>query len=160
MRHGPMPGVDGTTYLIRHAKAGSRERWTAPDRDRPLTEPGKVQAAALVKLIGSGVLSVTSSPFVRCVETVAPLAQALRLPLEEDDRLAEGADPGWAMRRLAASGGMVLCTHGDIMASIVISLDDAKVPLVGGMQWAKAGTWAFEVSESRIVAGRYLPPPV
>ena len=42
-----MPGADSTTYLVRHAKAGSRERWTAPDRDRPLTDSGRAQAAAL-----------------------------------------------------------------------------------------------------------------
>jgi hypothetical protein len=29
----------------------------------------------------------------------------------------------------------------------------------GGMQWAKAGTWALDVSGGRIVEGRYLPPP-
>ncbi len=154
-----MPGDDGTAYLVRHAEAGSRERWTAPDPDRPLTEPGRIQAAALVGLIGPGVRSVLSSPYVRCVETVAPLAGALGLRLEEDDRLAEGADPSWAMGRLASTGGVVLCTHGDIVASVVTSLAGANVPLVGGLQWAKAGTWAFDVSARRIVCGRYLPPP-
>lgn len=154
-----MPGDEGTSYLVRHAKAGSRERWTAPDRDRPLTDAGKVQAARLVGLIGSGVRSVKSSPYVRCVQTVAPLAEALSLQIEEDDRLAEGADPGWVTRQLASTGGLVLCTHGDIMAAVVVGLADAHVPVAGGMQWAKGGTWAFEVSGARIVGARYLPPP-
>jgi phosphohistidine phosphatase SixA len=154
-----MPGDDGTTYLVRHAEAGSRERWTAPDPDRPLTEPGRIQAAALVGLIGSGARRVRSSPYVRCVQTVSPLAEALGLQLEEDDRLVEGADPSWAMGQLTSTRGVVLCTHGDIVASVVMSLADADVPLMGGMQWAKAGTWAFDVSARRIVGGRYLPPP-
>ena len=65
------------------------------------------------------------------------------------------------MAELASVPGAVLCTHGDVMASIVTSLADAPgCPMVGGMQWAKAGTWAFDVSGGRIVGGRYLPPPV
>jgi 8-oxo-dGTP diphosphatase len=155
-----VPGDEPTSYLVRHAKAGSRERWTAPDRDRPLSPPGRVQADALAGLLGPTTRTVISSPYVRCVETVAPLAEALGLRLEEDDRLAEGADPAWALERLSAAPGTVLCTHGDVMASIVIGLADAHVPMVGGLQWAKAGTWAFAVSGGRIVAGRYLPPPV
>ena len=155
-----MPGGEDTNYLVRHAKAGSRERWTAPDRDRPLSDPGKLQASALVGVLGPGVRSIRSSPYLRCMETVAPLARALGLEIEEDDRLAEGADPGLATTLLGSLSGAVLCTHGDVMASIVTSLAEAKVPMEGGLQWAKAATWAFEISGGRIVSGRYLPPPV
>ena len=154
-----MPGDEAVSYLVRHAKAGSRERWTAPDRHRPLSAPGRIQADALARLLGPLTRSVRSSPYLRCVETVAPLAEALGLRVEEEDRLAEGADPAWALELLASTPGAVLCTHGDIMASIVTSLADAHVPMSGGMQWAKAGTWAFDVSGGRIVGGRYLPPP-
>jgi len=155
-----VPGDEHTSFLVRHAKAGSRERWTAPDRDRPLSAAGRLQAAALVHLLGPAPRAVMSSPYVRCVETVAPLAEALGLRLQEEDRLAEGADPGWALDELASAPGSVLCTHGDVMASIVTSLAGARVPMIGGMQWAKAGTWAFDVSGGRIARGRYLPPPV
>jgi phosphohistidine phosphatase SixA len=154
-----MPGSESTSFLVRHAKAGSRERWTAPDRERPLTDAGKQQATALVKLIGTGVRSVKSSPYVRCMETVVPLATALGLQVVEESRLAEGAGPEWAMGELAAVPGSVLCTHGDVMAEIVSVLTEQRLPMKGGMQWAKAGTWAFEISSGRIVAGRYLPPP-
>jgi phosphohistidine phosphatase SixA len=154
-----MPGVETTSYLVRHAKAGSRERWTAPDRDRPLTEAGRVQAGALVALIGTGIRSVRSSPYVRCMETVQPLGAALGLEVEAEDRLAEGAGPVWTLAALASGGGIVLCTHGDVMAEVVTGLADDDVPLRGGLQWAKAGTWAFEIAAGRIVAGRYLLPP-
>jgi phosphohistidine phosphatase SixA len=154
-----VPGDEAVSYLVRHAKAGSRERWTAPDRDRPLSAPGRIQADALASLLRATTRSVKSSPYLRCVETVAPLAEALGLHVDEDDRLAEGADPAWALKLLAAAPGTVLCTHGDIMGSIVMNLSDAHLPMLGGMQWAKAGTWAFDVAAGRIVAGRYLPPP-
>jgi phosphohistidine phosphatase SixA len=154
-----VPGDEATSYLVRHAKAGSRERWTRPDRERPLTEPGRIQAAALARVLAPTTRSVVSSPYVRCVETVAPLAEAVGLRVAEDDRLAEGADPSWAMGRLASVPGSVLCTHGDVMASIVTTLADARVSMTGGMQWAKGATWAFTIAGGRIVGGRYLPPP-
>jgi len=154
-----MPGTDSTSYLLRHAKAGSRERWTAPDAERPLSHSGKVQAAALYAVLGPGVTSIRSSPYVRCMETVEPLATALGLHVVEEPRLAEGEDPGWTLRQLASGGGSLLCTHGDVMAAVVCDLTEANVPLLGGMQWAKAATWVFEVSGGRIVAGRYVPPP-
>lgn len=155
-----MPGTETTSYLVRHAKAGSRERWTEPDRNRPLTDAGRVQATALIELIGTGVKAVKSSPYVRCMETVAPLAAAAGLQVEEEDRLAEGAGPEWAMSALASVAGSVLCTHGDVMAELIEVLTDEHVRMQGGMQWAKAGTWAFEIASGRIVAARYLPPPV
>ena len=154
-----MPGDESTTYLVRHAKAGSRERWTAPDRDRPLTDAGRAQAASLVKLIGGGVRKIKSSPYKRCMETVSPLAEALGLRVEEEVRLAEGAGPEWTLGELATAGGTVLCTHGDVMAEVVTGLADANVPLQGGLLWAKGATWAFDIAGGRILAGRYLPPP-
>ncbi len=154
-----MPGDEATSYLVRHAKAGSRERWTRPDRERPLTEAGRIQAAGLARILAATTRSVVSSPYVRCLETVAPLAEAVGLRVEEDGRLAEGEEPSWAMGRLASTPGSVLCTHGDVMASIVTSLADSRVPMTGGMQWAKGATWAFAIAGGRIVGGRYLPPP-
>jgi 8-oxo-dGTP diphosphatase len=158
MRAGPVPGDEPVSYLVRHAKAGSRERWAQPDRDRPLTEAGRVQAAGLARLLAPDARRVMSSPYVRCVQTVEPLAEANGLRVEEEDRLAEGADPDWALGQLCSAPGSVLCTHGDVMASIVTALADAHIPLNGGMQWAKGGTWAFTVSGGRITGGRYLPP--
>ncbi|MGA7988657.1 MAG: phosphoglycerate mutase family protein [Candidatus Dormiibacterota bacterium] len=155
-----MPGAETTSFLVRHAKAGSRERWTEPDRNRPLTDAGRVQATALVDLIGNAVRAVQSSPYRRCTETVAPIAAALGLLVEEEERLAEGAGPEWAINQLSTVPGSVLCTHGDVMAEMVQLLTDEHVPMRGGMQWEKAGTWAVEVVRGSIVAARYLPPPV
>jgi 8-oxo-dGTP diphosphatase len=154
-----VPGADFTSYLVRHAKAGSRERWTAPDRERPLSPPGRLQAMALVGVLRANTRNIKSSPYLRCMETVVPLADALGIAVEPDDRLAEGYDPGWAMSELAAVPGSVLCTHGDIVGSIVLSLAGAHVPMIGGPQWGKAGTWAFDMRDGQIVGGLYLPPP-
>ena len=82
-----------TVYLLRHADAGERDAWAGPDHLRPLSESGRQQADQLVDVLGDREIGkVISSPYVRCVETVAPLAERLDLKVEEDDALAEGAD--------------------------------------------------------------------
>ncbi len=107
-----------TSVLLRHASAGDRDHWTVEDRLRPLDARGRKQAAALVELLRPlGVRRVVSSPYVRCVETVEPLAAALELPVEPDDRLAEGA--GHAALAVVREAGVVCCTHGDIVEAVL-----------------------------------------
>lgn len=106
------------SVLIRHASAGDREQWDGDDRLRPLDEKGRRQAAALVdELVSLDVRRIVSSPYTRCVETVAPLAAALGLGVEEDDRLAEGA--GSAAAELLREEGLVACTHGDVIYDLL-----------------------------------------
>lgn len=107
-----------TSVLLRHASAGDPDRRSAADRLRPLDERGRRQAAALVEILSPlGVSRVVSSPYVRCLETVQPLAAALELPLEPDDRLAEGAGP--AALELVREPGVVCCTHGDVVEAVL-----------------------------------------
>jgi 8-oxo-dGTP diphosphatase len=109
-----------TIVLLRHASAGDRHRWLGDDALRPLDERGRTQALELRdRLVSGGVERVVSSPSVRCVETVAPLAAALGIAVETDDRLAEGADPAGARELLTdLSSGSVACTHGDVIAAV------------------------------------------
>ena len=92
--------------------------WDGDDFHRPLDAKGRRQAEALVEALRPfGVLRVVSSPYVRCVQTVEPLAAALGLPLEQDERLAEGE--GGSRGRLLDEDGVVCCTHGDIVEALV-----------------------------------------
>ena len=107
-----------TSVLLRHASAGHRTRWDGHDVARPLDDRGRRQAIELVELLRPfGVRRVVSSPYVRCVETVEPLAAELGLPLEQDDRLAEGAED--SASGLLREDGVVCCTHGDIAEALV-----------------------------------------
>ena len=107
-----------TSVLLRHASAGDRDRWPVADELRPLDARGRLQAIALVELLlPLGVSRVVSSPYVRCLETVEPLAAALEVPVEPDDRLAEGA--GLAAAELVRETGVVCCTHGDIVEAVL-----------------------------------------
>ena len=52
--------------------------WTGDDLDRPLSKAGWKQAHALGKrLAKKGVGELVSSPYVRCMQTLEPLARAI-----------------------------------------------------------------------------------
>ena len=109
-----------TVVLLRHASAGDRLDWGGDDMLRPLDRRGRAQSLALRDaLLGHGVTRVLSSPYVRCTETVAPLAASLGVTVELDDRLAEGAGGAGARELLAARDGCVACTHGDIVEELI-----------------------------------------
>jgi 8-oxo-dGTP diphosphatase len=107
-----------TSVLLRHAAAGDRDHWDGDDFHRPLDARGRRESEALVELLRPfGVRRVVSSPYVRCVQTVEPLAAALGLPLELDDRLGEGE--GRAALDLIQEDGVLSCTHGDVARELV-----------------------------------------
>lgn len=107
--------------LLRHASAGDRRHWSGPDRERPLDDKGVEQARLLVEpLAALGVTAIVSSPYVRCTQTVEPLALELELEIERSDALAEGAPRDAALRLAEAAGpGAVLCTHGDVIEAVL-----------------------------------------
>ena len=148
--------------LIRHAEAGKRERWRGDDRLRPLSKKGRRQALALVdQLAAVPVERVLSSPYVRCVESVEPLARARRLAVEQSEALAEGAGLGALLglvKELAGSSA-ALCTHGDLMDEATDLLVGQGVIRPEEVRYQKGGTWLLEEKAGRLLAARYLPAP-
>jgi broad specificity phosphatase PhoE len=106
------------SVLLRHASAGDRDHWAGDDRLRPLDEKGRRQAEKIAAALSAKeVRRIVSSPYVRCVQTVEPLAAALGLEVELDDRLAEGANG--SARELIEEAGVVACTHGDVIYELL-----------------------------------------
>ena len=108
-----------SVLLLRHARAGERAAWTGDDTLRPLDDRGLRQALALRELAQRAIGRIVSSPYRSCVETVEPLAEALGIPIELDDRLAEGASPQLALALLAELDGGLACTHGDVIEAVL-----------------------------------------
>lgn len=153
---------DATAYLVRHARAGSRDKWHEDDALRPLSKAGRRQAEALVATFrGMEVARIVSSPLVRCVQTVRPLALDRGLPVETSDALAEGAPLEDAMAVLAelASTPAVLCGHGDVIPALVLHLVELGANITGERDWKKASTWVLEREGGRVARTTYLPPP-
>jgi 8-oxo-dGTP diphosphatase len=152
-------------YLVRHAVAVGRSSWHGDDDlARPLTAKGERQAKALVRLLGDTDLRrIWTSPAVRCVESVRPLADTLRVPIHETTALAEGYGVSKAVElahELAAKkGSSALCTHGDLVPEVLRRLGRGGMVLESELQFAKGSTWEILVDDHhRIRSARYHPP--
>lgn len=139
-----------TVLLLRHAVAGHGT--DAPDDHlRPLDERGRRQADRLPDaLAGYDVQRVLTSPYVRCRQTVEPLAGSLGLPIEERPELAEGSTAEDVLDLVRSLDGetAVLCTHGDVVSEVL------------GEESKKGSTWVLEVGQDGSLERReYLAAP-
>ena len=148
---------------MRHARAGSKSAWHGDDRLRPLSVRGRRQAAALVKTLGAFPLGrILSSPFVRCLQTVAPLAERTGLTVESSERLTpESQGPALELLRLIDGGAPdVVCTHGEVIGYALRRMrEEDGLDLGRNPMWEKASTWVLTREGRRFTAATYLPPP-
>ncbi len=148
-------------YVVRHAKAGERRVWHDDDVVRPLSRHGWRQAEAISeRLARKGAGALYSSPYVRCVQTLEPLAARLGTTIVEDDRLAE-AQPFEGMLELVAevADGAVLCSHGDLIPETIQAFLRRGMELQGPADWRKGTVWVLKRKGERITKGKVWPPP-
>ncbi|MDQ3599965.1 MAG: NUDIX hydrolase, partial [Actinomycetota bacterium] len=83
-----LPGVvtvRATLLLVRHGKAGPKNKWPGSDELRPLNPAGRRQAAALRTLLPLfGPRRVHSAPRTRCRQTVQELAADLGVAIVDE----------------------------------------------------------------------------
>lgn len=148
--------------LVRHAVAESRRGWEEPDLVRPLNDRGRKQADALVDQLASYPVSrVLSSPYLRCTQTVAPLAIAVAVDVEESDALAEGMSrDAVELARALADSTAALCSHGDVIPRVLQTLViEDELDLGADPRWQKGSSWVLDSDGRRFTSARYLPPP-
>lgn len=148
-------------YLVRHAKAGNRPDWDGDDSSRPLTGKGRRQAVAIAERlapVAGGAL--VSSPSVRCVQTLEPLATKLGVAIVIDDKLAEGTGFDGAVELLATlPDGSVLCSHGDVIPETIAALERRGCVIVGEPEWRKASVWQLRRSDDGTISEASASPP-
>jgi len=152
----------GAIYLVRHAKAGSRAQWEGPDEQRPLTKGGRRQADALVdRLAAFSIARIASSPHVRCIETVEPLAKQRGLSVERVETLVEGSDGDDVLDYMVrcAQQPTVVCTHGDVVGDVLTRLVEQGLAVESDLRWEKGSTWVLDFDGESFLYGRYLAPP-
>ncbi|HEY6698463.1 MAG TPA: histidine phosphatase family protein [Acidimicrobiales bacterium] len=150
-------------YVIRHAHAGSRSAWEGPDDDRPLSRRGHKQATAIAdQLSGVGLSRLVSSPSVRCVQTLEPLADRLGLRVDADDRLLEGTDGDQALVLAGELSkermGAVICSHGDVIPDMLRILKAGTTRFKDPFMWPKGSIWVLTRDGTRWSKARYIPP--
>jgi len=148
--------------VVRHAVAVDREGWAGPDLGRPLTPLGERQSAGLVvRLDAYPVRRILSSPAVRCLQTVAPLAVRRLVPVEPFAPLGVDAptddllDVLWDEHELHDA---VLCTHGEIVGEVLTALAAGGRFDGAPARWPKGSTWLLRRLPGGRVTGHYLPP--
>lgn len=149
-------------YLVRHAKAGSRSRWDGDDRVRPLNPAGQRQADALAtRLAPLATGELRASPYVRCMQTLAPLGEVIGHAVSAEQRLAEGASPIAVIEMLATiSDGSVLCSHGDVIPDTIRALERRGCTFGSAADFRKASVWVLERDDDgAIVRAECWPPP-
>ncbi len=150
-----------SVLLIRHAHAGARKDWDGEDRLRPLTAKGGRQADRLVEMAdGYAPQRIISSPYIRCLQTVEPLAGHLSLRVEPVEDLAEGSGlAALALVRALADEKVALCTHGDVIPEVLVALaDEDRIDLGHRPRQAKGSMWILDGRAGRFVRAAYLPP--
>ena len=146
-------------FLVRHAHAGNRSTWPGEDGDRPLSDRGLGQARDLVDLLGDRTIRrVSSSPARRCVQTVEPLAAHLKVAVDLDKRLAEGASVRGALDLILAGDDQVLCAHGDLIPDVMVRLVDRGLRAETPTRCQKGSVWEITVEGGRPIKARYRPP--
>jgi 8-oxo-(d)GTP phosphatase len=154
--------------VVRHGHAGAKRQWRGDDSLRPLDPPGLAEALALSQmLLPFGPARIVSSPYLRCVQSVTPLAEATGLPIEHSTSLVPDAGP--EATELAHTvvvdgpGSVVLCTHGEVIRDMQALLAaDGSAPLSFGPDSLreKGSVWVLDRTGGRFTSARYLPPPL
>lgn len=143
-------------HFVRHANAGNRPAWHQPDDLRPLTSAGVVQALTVAEhLAARPVERILSSRYVRCVQTVQPLAERVGLTVETHPGLAEEADIGatWTLLESAMerTGDTVLCSHGNVIGSILDRIRRRGITFVAAELTCRKGSiWTINIQDGEL----------
>ncbi|MCO6558731.1 MAG: NUDIX hydrolase [Bifidobacterium sp.] len=87
--------------IVRHSKAVARKRWNGTDANRPIIPRGAAASFALDQELGCyAPEKLTSSPWLRCMETLEPYAwhtglEITQLPALTEDAFASDPDAAW-----------------------------------------------------------------
>ena len=144
-------------YLLRHGKA-DWPNWNKPDDDRPLTQEGKEQVAAVAKLLARLEIdpSIFTSPLPRASQTAEIAASHLHQKVHVDDLLRPGFDAGKLKKLLKDFSGksLMVVGHEPDFTRTIFQLTGGKIKL------SKAGVALIEFDAASMKGElRWLVPP-
>lgn len=113
--------------VVRHGKAVPQEAWDGPDSTRPLLLRGTAQAASIAPGIAAyRPEKILTSNAVRCIATVAPLAELTELKAKQVAGISQDAFENDAAtigelleKRMKSKTTVVLCSHGPVIPEII-----------------------------------------
>jgi 8-oxo-dGTP diphosphatase len=116
--------------IVRHAKAKPRSSWSKAEGDRPLAATGMRQAQAVGRLLQAWKPTrIVSSPWLRCVATIAPYAKAADAKVKLNEALTEhrhGRSPQKTAAVVEAlfdkQRAVAVCTHRPALPTVLKQL--------------------------------------
>ena len=137
--------------ILRHASAGESLSSPHIDRFRELDAAGRADARQLVwTLAGHEIDRVVSSPLVRCVQTVIPIAESRRLVVERCVALSPDANLDATFELLEELPDTTLvCTHREVILEL----------FSGEVTCEEGAAWVLERNGSLLSPTAYLSPP-
>ncbi|WP_081706136.1 bifunctional NUDIX hydrolase/histidine phosphatase family protein [Nocardia sp. CNY236] len=159
-----LPAHTSTLLLIRHAKAGRRDRFSGPDQRRPLDREGEAQARGLVpNLLAFGASEIHSADPLRCVQTVAPLAEKLGVEITLEPLFSEtgyAAGPSDARERfrdlVSDTHVRALCSQGGVIPDLLGWLSERDGVTLPSARNRKGSAWVLSFADRRLVAADHL----
>ena len=154
-------GVLETTpvIVVRHSAARPRDAWPRPDAERPLVAAGRRQAVAVGVLLHCWRPEyLLSSPWRRCLETIAPYANELGLRVRTKGGLTESGyrrNPDRARRHLEKliqrARPAVLCTHRPVLVGLLAAVAAAQPDASANGSHAPRGLAPGEILVTHVV---------
>jgi 8-oxo-(d)GTP phosphatase len=128
------PNTD-TLIILRHTKALERGDWDEDDSLRPLEDFGQAQAHQLVNRFAPFAIDeIYTSDYLRCLQTVAPLADARRIVPVAIPNLNEanfGLDPQRAITFANAlkqdQKNILICSHNPVIPTMLRGILNTKL---------------------------------
>jgi len=144
-------------YLLRHGKA-DWPKWDKPDDERPLTEEGKDQVAAVAKMLARLEISpaIVSSPLPRASQTAEIAGKYLDQKVRIDPLLRPGFHVGKLEKLLKDFSGnsLMVVGHEPDFSQIIFELTGGRTNL------SKAAVALIEFNATSMKGElRWLVPP-
>lgn len=148
--------------LLRHAKALPRAESTMPDSRRPLTDQGHKQALKIVPTLAAfGPKQIYSSTALRCLDTVAPLAEHTKLEVYARDAISQDVWESGETRPLReliselvnTNVSTILCSHSPVLPDLAreIAAETVSAPgryLASAVELPTAAFSVFHISKN------------
>lgn len=144
-------------YFLRHGKA-DWPNWNKSDDERPLTEEGKDQVAAVAKLLAKFEIapSIVTSPLPRASQTAEIAGKHLNQKVRVDELLRPGFDAGKLKKLLKdfAGNSLMVVGHEPDFTHTIFQLTGGNTKL------SKAGVALVELDATSMKGElRWLVPP-
>jgi phosphohistidine phosphatase len=144
-------------YLLRHGKA-DWPNWDKPDDERPLTQEGKDEVAAVAKLLAQLDIApaIVTSPLPRASQTAEIAGKYLEQKVRVDPLLRPGFDAGKLRKLLKDFSGpsLMVVGHEPDFTEIIFELTGGRTKL------SKTGVALIELDSASMKGElRWLVPP-